>query len=109
MSSNEAKGNSDATLNLATLKESLARKERRNKVKTGDWVKCKGEGKALWVYGWIKSIRITSVGVRVLVDRGYLPQQWFDEGELSPAFEIQAPEEVAQLRNVLHKIGKEAR
>lgn len=68
----------------------------------GDWVKAPGTRKLPWVYGMVQSVR----GQRILVDRGYLPRQWYDPQQLSPATEEQTPQEVEEIRDALHKLIK---
>ena len=80
-------------------------------LQVGDWVKCPGKGKALWVYGRVMSIRPIEyeTGTRVWVDRGYLGLGWYSPEELTPAYLPQPPEEVEALREALSKVaGKEA-
>ena len=49
--------------------------------KVGDWVKVKGEGKVLWVYGYV----VYEHGGRLLIERGYLSSIWVSPQELSLA------------------------
>ena len=67
--------------------------------KIGDWVKCPGSGKVLWIYGQIMNIYISPSGLRYWVDRGYMPHEWYGPETLKPAIEPQSPEEVAQTRD----------
>ena len=70
--------------------------------KYGDWVKCPGEGKVLWVYGQVKVARQSALGLRVLVDRGWFAPKWFDEATIKPAIEAQDPKEVAAIECALN-------
>ena len=71
----------------------------------GDWVKCRGERKVLWVYGWIQTINDAPSGKRIYVNRGYLDSAWFHPYELSPAFDVQSPEELAALEDALKRMA----
>lgn len=72
----------------------------------GDWVKCPGKGKILWVYGRVKSVHNLPPprGIRVCVDRCF-SEEWFSPSEISLAYPPQSAEEVKAIREALNKVA----